>query len=476
MRRLLPLALSVACARGTCEHGNWSGCAAARAATPGAERVALLLTGLIRTFDITHPRLRAEFVVPLERRGAVVDVFVQTSAEVICGIREAFNPVGRDVCPERANATARRADMAAAIRRLAAPNLRFLDLSANATRERKIERMTHRAAHTLRTQRSGDLNNNYLKHGNQAYKAHQYWRMDAAREAAEAYARADPTYYGAAARAWTPFNYSWMAWTRLDVLLTNIGRRSIVSIDQEDKRHVSEERTFQHYAPPPDAPRALGDPATRASLLTAVPGSFGRSAAFSRWDYDWFVYGAPAAMAVWTGQWRLADTPCAALWSGCGLPPENRTAPPRAPLRHFGGDERLWNGHVCNNEPFECRLTAVLYRRNMTFQFLKDAGFVAAIVRMPEKAPETGAYAPDIFHRPIGTPDFRNSSTRSLSTSRASTRNSGVVYPCCGVLGLVGGAPRGETPRIAALGRGMLRLRLVTSQGSPYPSRSPRYA
>ena len=76
--------LSVACARGTCEHGNWSGCAAARAATPGAERVALLLTGLIRTFDITHPRLRAEFVVPLERRGAVVDVFVQTSAEVIC--------------------------------------------------------------------------------------------------------------------------------------------------------------------------------------------------------------------------------------------------------------------------------------------------------------------------------------------------------------------------------------------------------
>ena len=123
MRRLLPLALSVACARGTCEHGNWSGCAAARAATPGAERVALLLTGLIRTFDITHPRLRAEFVVPLERRGAVVDVFVQTSAEVICGIREAFNPVGRDVCPERANATARRADMAAAIRRLAAPNL-----------------------------------------------------------------------------------------------------------------------------------------------------------------------------------------------------------------------------------------------------------------------------------------------------------------------------------------------------------------
>jgi len=99
-------------------------------------------------------------------------------------------------------------------------------------------------------------------------------------------------------------------------------------------------------------------------------------------------------MTVWTGQWRLADTPCAALWSGCGLPPENRTASPRAPLRHFGGDERLWNGHVCLNEPFECRLTAVLDQRNMTFQFLKDTGFVAAIVRMPEKVPETGAYAP----------------------------------------------------------------------------------
>jgi len=42
-----------------------------------------------------------------------------------------------------------------------------------------------------------------------------------------------------------------------------------------------------------------------------------------------------------------------------------------------------------------------------------------------EKVPETGAYAPDIFHRPIGTPEFRNSSTRRLSISRASTRNSG---------------------------------------------------
>jgi hypothetical protein len=351
-----------------------------------------------------------------------VDVFVQTSAEVICGIREAFNPVGRDVCPERANATARRADIAAAIRRLAAPNLRFLDLSANATREREIERMTHRAAHTLRTQRSGDLNTNYLKHGNQAYKAHLYWRIDAAREAAEAYARADPAYYGAAARAWTPFNYSWMAWTRLDVLLTNIGRRGIVSIDQEDKRHVSEERTFQHYAPPPDAPRALGDPAARASLLTAVPGSFGRSAAFSRWDYDWFVYGAPAAMAVWTGQWRLADTPCAALWSGCGLPPENRNAPPRAPLRHFGGDERLWNGHVCLNEPFECRLTAVLDRRNMTFQFLKDAGFVAAIVRMPER--RSRRRAPTRRTSSTGPSAHRNSGTlvRAVSAFLARVR------------------------------------------------------
>ena len=33
------------------------------------------------------------------------------------------------------------------------------------------------------------------------------------------------------------------------------------------------------------------------------------------------------------------------------------------------------------------------------------------------------------------------------------------------MLGLVGGAPRGAIK---------LRLRLVTSQGSPYPSRSPR--
>jgi hypothetical protein len=36
----------------------------------------------------------------------------------------------------------------------------------------------------------------------------------------------------------------------------------------------------------------------------------------------------------------------------------------------------------------------------------------------------------------------------------------------------VGGAPGGETPRVAdIIGVLLLRLRLVTSQGSPYPSR-----
>ena len=54
------------------------------------------------------------------------------------------------------------------------------------------------------------------------------------------------------------------------------------------------------------------------ATLVAVPGSFGRRAAFSNRDYDWFVYGHPRVVRVWTGQWRAASTPCADLWAPCG--------------------------------------------------------------------------------------------------------------------------------------------------------------
>jgi len=245
-----------------CGPGDYSGCGAARAGNRTTERVAVLLSGLVRTFDIVHPRLRSELILPLEARGAVVDVFIQTSAASGCGIRDvqndacvkrAFKGLGRAGPPDGAavEAAAAPADAAAAAARLgaamaaiAAPNLRFLDLSANATRERLLERLAIDDANDIDAR--GDLNSNFLKHGDERYKAHQYWRMDVAREAALAYARGDVGLYGAAARDWAPFTYDTMVWTRLDVLLT--ARRvhsNFISLDQEDKRHVDEAATFR---------------------------------------------------------------------------------------------------------------------------------------------------------------------------------------------------------------------------------------
>ena len=147
--------------------------------------------------------------------------------------------------------------------------------------------------------------------------------------------------------------------------------------------------------------------------LLAVPGSFGRRAAFSNRDYDWFVYGAPAPMAVWTGQWRHANVPCAAFWPGC-----NASAPtspphpsPRASSETYGslsGDAAQWAdaATLCRNEPFECRLAAVMHARNMRFQFYRaprgHPELVAAICRMPERDIRTHDYDPRMWHTPLG--------------------------------------------------------------------------
>ena len=100
-------------------------------------------------------------------------MFIQTSASSLCGIRDAFDPIGRDNCPR--HTTVDGAAISNEIRELASPNLRFLDLG-NATREREMERMGLDAAAHIREFRSGDLNNNYAKHHNELYKAHQHLR------------------------------------------------------------------------------------------------------------------------------------------------------------------------------------------------------------------------------------------------------------------------------------------------------------
>ena len=122
MRRLLPLALSVACARDL-RTRQLSGCAAR--GPPGA--------GACATADGPDPRstLRtrgcAEFVVPLERRGGRG----RLRADVGRSAASASLSGRRDVCPERERDRAARGH-GGGDRRLAAPNLRFLDLSANA--------------------------------------------------------------------------------------------------------------------------------------------------------------------------------------------------------------------------------------------------------------------------------------------------------------------------------------------------------
>ena len=62
----------------------------------------------------------------------------------------------------------------------------------------------------------GDLNNNYERHKNELYKAHQYWRMDRARVAALAFAAGDSAGAGGPpGAAWgPPFNYTTMVWLR----------------------------------------------------------------------------------------------------------------------------------------------------------------------------------------------------------------------------------------------------------------------
>ena len=248
----------------------------------------------------------------------------------------------------------------------------------------------------------GDLNNNYERHKNELYKAHQYWRMDRARVAALAFAAGDSAGAGGPpGAAWgSPFNYTTMVWLRLDALLNaRPGRSNVISLDQDDKRHRSEEETFKYYVPPA---RGAELPTAGAATLLAVPGSFGRRAAFSNRDYDWCVYGPPAVFAVWTAQWKLADVPCATVWAGCAGP--DRSPPPRFP--RLSGDPNLWNGDVCTNEPFECRLAAAMDARNFTFEFAKsprgEPELVAAIVRMPERDPRTHDYDPNMWHTPLG--------------------------------------------------------------------------
>jgi hypothetical protein len=433
--RALALVLPLACLGAPpCGPGGYGGCAALRS-KPATERVAVLLTGLVRTFDIVHPRLRAELVLPLEARGAAVDVFVQTSAASTCGLRDVQNdacpraafkglrsrPDGAAVVAAAANATTSTGRLAAAIERLSRPNLRWrgararafwrrargrsapprrLDFGANASIEREVERMAVDAA--LDIKEKGDLNNNYERHKNELYKAHQYWRMDRARVAALAFAAGDSAGAGGPpGAAWgPPFNYTTMVWLRLDALLNaRPGRSNLISLDQDDKRHRSEEETFKYYVPPA---RGAELPRAGAATLLAVPGSFGRRAAFSNRDYDWCVYGPPAVFAVWTAQWTLADVPCATVWAGCAGP--DRSPPPRFPK--LSGDPNLWNGDVCTNEPFECRLAAAMDARNFTFEFAKsprgEPELVAAIVRMPERDPRTHDYDPDMWHTPLG--------------------------------------------------------------------------
>ena len=119
-------------------------------------------------------------------------------------------------------------------------------------------------------------------------------------------------------------------------------------------------------------------------------------------------------MAVWTGQWRLADTPCARLWPPCGAaepaPPPHPTCSSEKPCGPDGAQLAPnwgeWDGRVCTNEPFECRLAAVMERRKLRFEFLKaprgEPRLVAALVRMPERDRRTGAYDPNLWHQPLG--------------------------------------------------------------------------
>lgn len=217
MLRLVAFAWCVGSLDGTsCGPGDYGGCSVSRGGPGTREHVAILLTGLVRTFDIVHPRLREELVLPLERRGAVVDVFVQTSSTSSCGIRDVLNdactkhafkglgregpPNGSHVVSVQDDAAERERRLADAIGALAAPNLRVLDFSGNATLERFIERMAIDNANNIKD--AGDLNSNYEKHKNELYKAHQYWRMDTARAAALAYARADVSVFGDHARPW----------------------------------------------------------------------------------------------------------------------------------------------------------------------------------------------------------------------------------------------------------------------------------
>ena len=59
--RALALVLPLACLGAPpCGPGGYGGCAAVRS-KPATERVAVLLTGLVRTFDIVHPHDHPEF-------------------------------------------------------------------------------------------------------------------------------------------------------------------------------------------------------------------------------------------------------------------------------------------------------------------------------------------------------------------------------------------------------------------------------
>jgi len=146
-----------------------------------------------------------------------------------------------------------------------------------------------------------------------------------------------------------------------------------------------------------------------------VPGSFGRRAAFSNRDYDWFVYGTPETMALWTGQWRHANRPCADFWPGCARA-GNGTTPPHpsageastATRGSLSGAADRWNdaATLCENEPFECRLDAAMHAANVHFQFYRaprgEPELVAGIVRMPERDIRTHEYDPRMWHTPLG--------------------------------------------------------------------------
>ena len=79
------------------------------------------------------------------------------------------------------------------------------------------------------------------------------------------------------------------------LLTARRGRSNLISLDQDDKQHLTEAGTFRYYEAPEEGVPIEGAP----DAIVAVPGSFSRRAAFSNRDYDWFVHagrGVPCAL------------------------------------------------------------------------------------------------------------------------------------------------------------------------------------